>query len=414
MRRLVPAATLALLLSLTTSLGLAADSRFTEHRHRCAKLFDKPAKAPEAALNNCANIFSAYGRFHILGSSYSDTVKSALRWMYENGSAEAAAIARDGLFRFGIKLPVRAARAGGGGGGNTVVRATGRKRYNPPEATKADQSSAEKIAKDGVKDLVKRKYGRGVGKLKKAVKLDPRSEYAIYNLGCGLSLTKQRDDAIQWLQNLADLGSEQSSERLIRARSDGDFTYLRNDPDFKRITGYANILVLNHIGTPGEAAVENIETVLGKLGHKSVTSQKGKKKRDAPQVLFKPYAKAQVSLIAELLNHPRTRIDPIKGDSKYDIIIRWGARVKEEDGEVRVESMGPSTVDAKIDAAKRKQNKILAKPENAINKVDRVISTPDRAYKNVQGMGKRVEGTYKKGEGVFKKVKGIGDKINSL
>lgn len=398
---------------LLTVTALAADSAYTKHRRRCSKIFDKPAKAAENQLLNCADLYSTYSRFHIITSGHRKAAKKALRWMYSNGSNEAAAVARDGLYRYGVKLPVRTSRPSSGGTTRVTTKHR-RRRYNPPEAKKSDQKAAEKMAKDGVKDLVRKKVDRGVKKLKKAVKIDPRSEYAIYNLGCGYSLKKKRDLAIQWLQNLADLGSDQSAERLIRARSDGDFTYLRQDPDFKRITGYAKILVVNHIGDPGEGAVENIETLLNKLGHKDVRTDDSKKKRDAPQVLFKPSAKAQIALIADLLNHPRVRMDPLKGDSKYDIIIRWGARVIKKDGETKVESMGPNTVDDKMAAAQRKQNKILAKPEKAINKVDRVISTPERTYKSAENMGKRVEGTYKKGEGLFKKVKGMGDKINSL
>ncbi|MCO4764022.1 MAG: hypothetical protein KC502_21085 [Myxococcales bacterium] len=407
--KLTPALVLAAGLVLATT-GLASDSPFTKHRHICAKSFERPAKADEEKLIECADLYSTYARFHIINGGYRSAAKKAMRWMYENGSNDAAAVARDGLFRYGIKLPVRTARK------DRPVRATRkrRKRYDPPEATKSDKRAAEKVAKDGVKDLVRKKVSRGVGKLKKAIGLDPRSEYAIYNIGCGYSLQKKRNDAIQWLQNLADLGTEQSAERLIRARSDGDFTYLRQDADFKRITGYAKIMVINHIGEPGEPAIENIETLLGKLGHKDVQTDTSKKKRDSPQVLFKPSAKAQVALIAELLNHPRVRIDPIKGRSKYDLIIRWGARVKKKGGSVKVESMGPDTVDGKMAKAKRRQNKILAKPDKAINKVDRVISTPERTYKSAESMGKRVEGSYKKGEGLFKKVKGMGDKINSL
>lgn len=393
------------------SAASAEDTAWKKREHDCRKAFTKPEEANGGLLEQCADLFAVHARLHLMGSSERADLQKGLRWLYDNGPDRASLIARDGLYRLGVRLPVRTAAPASA----VVAGAPARERYNPPEAPKADQKAAEGLAGKGVKNLLKKRYDKGADELERAIKLDPRSEYAIYNYACSQSLLKKRDEAIQWLQNLADLGTEQSAERLIRARGDGDFTNLRDDLDFKRITGYARIRVVNSLGEPGEPAMANIQTMLDKLGHKDVTSKTEKKPRDEPQVLFKPHAKAQVSLIADLLNHPRVRLDPIDADAKEDIVIIWGSKLqKGEDGSISVESMGPDTVDAKMDAAKRKQNEILAKPEQAINKVDRVISTPERTYKNVESMGKRVDGTIKKGEGMFKKVEGIGKKINSL
>jgi hypothetical protein len=389
---------------------VAEDTAWKKREHDCKKAFRKPEDAAPALIEQCADVFAVYARLHLMGGSEKDEILKGLRWLYDNGPDRASLIARDGLYRLGVRLPVRETTPAG----VASSAPSGRERYNPPEVPKADQKSAEQLAESGVKDLLKKRYERGAGKLEKAIAADPRSEFAIYNYACSQSLLKHRDEAIKWLQNLADLGTDQSSERLIRARSDGDFSNLRGDDDFKRITGYARIEVVNTIGEPGEPARKNIETMLDKLGHKDVKSESSKDKREEPQVLFKPYAKAQVALISDLLNHPRVRLDPLDADSKYDIIIRWGARVQDGDGGVSVESMGPDTVDDKINDAKRRQNEILAKPEGAINKVDKVISTPERTYKSVESMGKRVEGSVKKGEAVYKKVEGLGAKINSL
>ncbi|HAN31431.1 MAG TPA: hypothetical protein DCQ06_07520, partial [Myxococcales bacterium] len=321
-------------------------------------------------------------------------------------------VSRDLLYRYGVRVPVRV-----GGPSVTAIKsekASARKRYDPPAASKGNQASSASKTKAGIKLLLKKRYSSGVRTLHAAIKLNPRNEKAIYNYACGLSLSKKRKDALQWLQNLADLGSEASSEHLIKARSDGDFTAIRSQSEFKRITGYARIYVINHIGMAGEKAVENIETVLKKLGHTDIKLGNNDKPRNEPELLFRQPSAAQVSLLAELLNHPRTRLGKIKDDAPYDIIIHWGAKVKKKDGQVSVESFGPSTVDKKLDAARSKQNRILAKPERAINKVDRVVSSPERAYKKVENMGKRADRTYKKTKGVFNKVKGFGEKINSL
>jgi urease beta subunit len=399
------------LLLLWSAMAFAEDTAWKKREHECRTGFRKAEEASPALLEQCADLFAVHARLHLMGSSDRDDLQKGLRWLYENGADRASLIARDGLYRLGVRLPVRESKPGIPGAQAVVER----ERYNPAEAPKADQKDAEKLAKDGVDDLLKKRYSRGGDKLQEAVNKDPRSEYAIYNLACSLSLQKKRDDAIKWLQNLADLGTDQSGERLIRARSDGDFTNLRDDLEFKRITGYMRIDVQNSIGDAGEPGMKNILTMLEKLGHKDVHTGTSKTKRDEPQVLFRPHAKAQVALIGDLLNHPRVRLDPMEEEGKYDMVIVWGGKMtKGEDGKSRPESMGPDTVDEKMNDAKRKQNEILAKPEAAVNKVDKIVSTPERTYNAVESMGKRVEGSVKKGEAVFKKVEGIGTKINSL
>lgn len=411
-RHAAPAAALLVGLLAAPSVATASDSQWTKIEHDCLTLFKHPKKAPEKKLEACADTWAAHSRRQFTSSTEEDTVKKAMRYLYESGSDVGSSIARGALFRLGVKLGVRSARKVGAAVVATPVST--RRRYNPPEATRADKKSAEKLAKAGVKDLVKKRYKSGTKKLQSAVEKDPRSEFALYNLACGYALQSQMSHSVEELQKLADLGTDQALERLIRARRDGDFAKIRDSQRFKAVTGYMKIQVINTIGDPGEKAIENIETMLNKLGHDRPTVGENEDKRDSPQILFKEHAKAQVPLIAELLNHPRVRLDPMKGKSDYDMVIKWGAKVIKDGGSTKVESFGPSTVDDKIASARRKQNKVLAKPEKAISKVDNVISTPDRAYRGVEGMGKRVEGTYKKAEGSFKKVKDLGGKISSL
>jgi len=380
----------------------------------CVKAFATPDKAPTEVMLRCADLFNAEARLQLLSSGDRAAVEKGLRWLYANGDDKAARVARDGLYRLEVRLPPREKQASGAGGIGTAP-APERPRYDPPEAKEADAKAADKLVKAGIKLLLKKKWSAAVALLESALQKNPRSEPALYNLACGeANLEPKRKDALKHLQNLADLGTDQSSERLIKSRSDADFEPIRDDPDYKRITGYMRIQVVNTIGRAGEPAIENIEKLFDKLGHKKRETSEIDKAQDHPTVLFKPHAKAQTALIAELLNHPRTRLDPIDFESKYDMIVRWGARVDSSGGETKVESFGPDTVDDSIANARKKQNKILAQPEGAINKVNKVVSTPERAYGQVEAMGKRVEGTVDKAKGAVEKMKSLGDKVNSL
>ncbi len=414
--RSLTVASVASVVSLASVVGggpalAQASKRWDKVSSRCTAAFSGPAKATADELETCADTFNAYALGRDITSLNRGDIEKGMRWLYEKGAMRASMIGRDGLFRLGIKLPIRGDAPLSTGG--ATARPT-RERYDPPYASHSDKRAAEALAKKGVALLGRKKYGKGALALEGAVAKDPRSEFALYNLGCGYALQDKRSDALTQLQHLADLGTDEGLERLIKARSDRDFEPMRDDPDFKRITGYMRIHVINTIGRPGEAAIANIYELLEKLGHAEVDRDKNGDRLEAPEVHFKPHTKAQVALIGDLLNHPRVRLEPMKGDSRYDLVIRWGARIESVDGKPQAESSGPEVVDDKMNAAKRKQNEILAKPEGAINKVDKVVSTPERTYNTAESMGKRAEGTFNKGKGVIDKVTGIGDKINSL
>ena len=417
LHRFIPLAMLLTFFALVALPAIAAQSRWQKVESRCMKAFKQPAKAAADKLESCADTWSVYSRSRYNSSREKRIVRKALRFVYESGTDRAAGIARDGLFRLGVRLGVRKERKSVAQA-SAVMQSTGRKRYNPPAASRSNKKACEKLAKAGIRDLKKSKFKQGTKKLAAAVKKDPRSAFALYNHACGLALLKRGESAIDELQKLADLGGDEHLERLIRARRDGDFAAIRNKKRFKAVTGYTKIKVINTIGKPGKKAVANIETMLSKLGHARPELDAGGDKRESPEIAFKPHAKAQVLLIADLLNHPRVRMKQMTGKSEFDLIIRWGAKVIKDDDGVRVESLGPSTVDDKVVAARKKQNKILAKPDAAIDKVDNVISAPENAYNSVTGgvesASRRVGTTVKKAEGTFQKIKDIGGKISSL
>lgn len=412
MRRLKPGplCLLAIVLLWATVAAAAPKDPWTRLEVKCGPVMAHPKKADSEQLEVCLDAFNTDARMHLMSATVKDDAEKSLRHLYDKGSDRGALIARDGLVRFGVKVPLRPER----GSEPAAAVAKRRIKYNPETAAKSKQNAAVTLAKRGVADLSRNRDAKAEKTLTAAIGLDGRCEYCIYNLACAEAKQKKKAQTFEHLQWLSDLGTDDAIERLIKARTDADFRKVREEPDFKRITGYAKIRVVNTIAEAGEEGVKNIEIMLKEMGHaRPDTDEKGKK-QDFPQVQFKPYAKAQTLVITQLLNHPRVRMDPMKGDSKYDIVIVWGAKVTNEGGKLKVESVGPKTVDGKMSAARAAQNKVLAKPDQAINKVNRIVDTPERTYKSVESMGKRVEGTFNKGKGLVDKVGGIPDKITSL
>jgi tetratricopeptide (TPR) repeat protein len=376
-------------------------------RRDCITLLAKGKKVESRRFEQCADRFGAYAQIGRLSPRERSRIKTSLRRLYERGSKRAAWVARDGLFRFGIKLPVRTKR------GDKAI-AKGEQKYNPPPVGRAARKKAQALAKKGISALNRNKNSQAEATLNQAVGVDPRCVSCIYNLACAYSKLKKRDKALMRLKWLGDLAGKEAIGKLIKARTDGDFRSLRGDTGFKRVTGYMQILVINTIGEPGEEAMENIGIMLKEMGHARPSIDDNDDELENPMVIFKSYAKAQTAAIAGLLNHPRVQIKPFKGKSKYDIIIRWGARM----GDGGAESSGPRTVDGAMEAARERQNQVLAKPDAAVAKVDKVVSKPGNVYTSVtKGADKidtRAKKTYEGGKGIVDKVTDISDKISSL
>lgn len=406
----------AAVLSALAAPGMASAATWDEQSMSCLVAFNKPADANEKSLAGCADAFGSSARLDRLAARDRKSIEQGLRWLYENGNDLNSSIARESLLRLDVKLPPHAPHAEQA---TASAAPDERRKYDPPEARTSDREAAEKQVKDGILLNKKKKWKDGGALIEKALDKDPRSESALYNLACAeANQADKHADATRHLGYLADLGTDTATARLVKARSDADFDGIRDEADFKRVTGAVRVQVVNTIGGAGEPAVENIEKLLLKLDQRKPDAKDDDSAPlDHPQIHFKPHAKAQTALLADLLNHPKVELQPMAADnaSKYDIIVRWGAKVTiNPDGKKSADSVGPEVVDEQVAAARRKQNKVLAQPEQAINKVNKVVDTPGRTYTEAENMGKRVTNTVDKAKGAAEKVKGLTDKINKL
>ncbi|MSQ83368.1 MAG: hypothetical protein EXR77_10865 [Myxococcales bacterium] len=370
----------------------------------CMATFAAPDKADEAKLFTCADGFAAEAVLESLTANDKTAAEKGLRHLYDKGSDKSAKTARLGLQRLGINLPFRAARPAGEKATATPDRA----KYDPPEAKDADKKAAEKLYKDGLALLKKKKWKEGVAILTKGLEKNPRSEKILYNMACGeANLPGDKKPCWTNLQHLSDLGSDYAAELLIKARTDADYEGVREEADFKRMTGYMRVQVVNTVGDVGDPGVENILKLFDKLGHRKPDKKDDESApQPAPTIQFKAHAKAQVAVIAELLNDQETKLDPIQmGDSKYDMVIRWGTKIDEKGKPI---NLGPDTADEAMAGARKKQNKALAQPEQAIGKVNKVIDTPNRVISEAGKMKDRVLGVGDKAKGAADKVKDLG------
>ena len=370
----------------------------------CLGMFNAPDKHDEAKLFTCADAFMTEAIVEDMAAVDKSSAEKGLRYLYDKGADKSAKVARLGLQRLGITVPIRPPR----GNGEVKSAAPERAKYDPPEAKDADKKAAEKFYKDGVALLKKKKWKDGVAVLTKGLEKDARSEKILFTLACGAA-NMDGDKKPCWvrLQQLSDLGTDYAAELLVKARTDADFEGVREEIEFKRLTGYLRAQIVNTVGDLGDPGVENLLKLFDKLGQR-----KPDKKDDeatplpSPVVQFKAHAKAQVAVIAELLNDPDTKLEPIDNSaSKYDLVIRWGTKVDDKGKPI---NLGPDTADEAVAKARQKQNKALAQPEQAIGKVNKVLDTPNRVISEAGKMKDRVLGVGDKAKGAADKVKDLG------
>jgi len=409
----------AALFVLTWPVADAHANDWKKTESRCKDLFKEPTKASITELGTCADTWTTYADVRDLSQAERIQFERAFRHLYDKGDTTMSMVGRSALERLGIAVPVRkagqahtTAKAGADAkakpAGTDANAAPARKKYDPPEASGPKKKEAKKLAEEGIKLNKAKKWTQGAMKLEDAVEKDPRSELAMYNLACTYAQQEdKKEQAFEQLQHLADLDTEVSLDYVRKARVDKDFEPIREEGEFKRITGYARIKLVNSLGGVGKEAVEKIEKLLLKMDHKVAYKADRKDEEKSPLVRFKPHAKAQAGVIAEVLDHPKTRLDAAPESSDFDIEIIWGAEVKrdEKGAAVSVDSRGPEVVDDKVQDARRKQNKALASPDKAIQDVDRTMSTPDRTIQAGKDSAGRAKQTLDKTKKLYEKIK---------
>ena len=210
---------------------------------------------------------------------------------------------------------------------------------------------------------------------------------------------------------LRDIGSYGALKRIQEARIDPDFEPIHDDVDYKRVTGYARIKLVNSVGMYGEDEVDRIEKTLKKLKHRDIEQGIDKKQgRTAPVIWFKDHSTATAWVVKKTLIHPGTLLTKIHWDTPYDIIISWGKIIK-RDGVKQPQKdytdVDPAKAEKRLADLRREEDKALREPEKVARKIDHTVDTPRRVQNSVEGGVRRVERTVDTIKNTSNKVQGV-------
>jgi len=405
-----PATILCGLLGMALALPAFAQEAWDREKGSCEGYFQSPDEAPLAELQNCLKVWEAYRDVRLLSETQRQSAARAFQRVFRDGDPEARYLARTALGRLGF-APETAQ-------GAAAQEAPKRKKYRAHPADEADQKAALQIRKKGMERYQKKDWDGAIALFEQALERDPASTQLLYDAACAHALAGHREMAVEYLLRLADLATPDAKAKLAKARKDRDFDGMREDPDFKRATGYAKVKVLN--GMPpadeeiGEDNVFRLEELLRnpKLGYVVEHGGKDKHPRSRPHIWFKDHAKAQAVIVMRLLGHPRTRLVPIDWETPWDLIVSWADQVEVVDGEKRCRNgVQQNDPEKRLQQAIADKDAALTRPDDYLAKADEVLSQPEQTVDQVTGLVDQAQQLGDKAKGAVDAVQGAGKKL---
>jgi hypothetical protein len=385
--------------------ALAADDGWKKYSGNCDDTaFGKPDETPLDVISRCVKLFQAYQTPDAVKGEYRDRVVTAMKRLYVGGSEQDAHVAKLALARIGeTDLPQRVVEAP-----KPTKVTPPRKPCDVPEPDKAALKKADAAFKKGFKAYKKADYEGSLGHYLKAVAVAPGWPKGRYNAAALYAMTGDAKSAVESLRCLQDIGDEPSIAYLKKARTDSDFDSIRStSAEFKEVTGYAKIKIGNGLGELGEDNVDNLEASMEKLGYPVTEVTETGKPYAEPHIWYKPECMRAAYFLIKLMNHPDTRTHRIDWENEdYDVIVAWGDTV-EKGKEPRLRIQDPADVEKKMDDLRREENELLAKPEDAANKVENVVEAPERVGDKATTAVERAGKTVEKIQNVGEKIKGI-------
>lgn len=108
----------------------------------------------------------------------------------------------------------------------------------PPVEVPRNPAEANRLNEAGLNARKAGDHGRAMQLYQEALKFNPDSVWARYNLACELALAGRSKEAFAELTTLYKLGTPESRKALAAARKDSDFDSIRDSGQFFRLTNF--------------------------------------------------------------------------------------------------------------------------------------------------------------------------------
>lgn len=188
-----------------------------------------------------------------------------------------------------------------------------------------EMSRAASVYKKGSTQRQKESLGKAINHYREALEIYPNYVAAKYDLACALAVSGDERGALRELEELNTWNDAEAQQRIVKARSDADFESIRDNPNFKLITGYVRVVIVNGAGAIGE---EHVASMKKRLESKNIpVAQVGKSSGVvlSPQIMYREGFEEYAYKIRDALGNSRMAVtfDRRKGGMD-DVLVLWG------------------------------------------------------------------------------------------
>jgi len=194
-----------------------------------------------------------------------------------------------------------------------------------PDIPDKDVAKSHTIYKRAGSERKKNQLGKAIKSYEEALEVNPYNVAAKYDLACALAVKGDRKEALKVLEELYKWDDYEAEQRLTKARSDEDLEVLRSDPNFKFMTGYIKIAVINAAGSAGQEQTEKIKEKLIKKNFPVASTNVTSAFQTQPVIYYRAGFDDYADQIKSILGIQNVKL-MAKPTSDDDILVYWGER----------------------------------------------------------------------------------------
>ncbi len=361
-------------MALSWSLPASAQDAWEQSKGDCDKVLSTRAKAKHAKrLRKCTELWETHREIDELKPKDKKKAQYAFSVLYYAGSDDDKDLAYDALRRLGVRrlkkkqVGMDSGKASGPAAPKFI-----------PEVSASRQRKARSLVDKGLKKHKRKKFRKALALYERAIKADPNFLKAHYNAACASARLGDVPGSVELLNDIRSRQDRASRRLLQQARYDKDFRKIKSRPEFKRATGYAEIVLLNGAGAEGQPHVKRLKRELKDNGRKPAFVGTDEASRGRPLVWHKPGFEAIAEEVKNIVEPDKTKLKVIDfntaiGRYDFDVYVVWGMPHKAELLELpeverrRRQGSGDSGSTNPLDAIKQAKDAVkdassLAKP----------------------------------------------------
>ena len=193
------------------------------------------------------------------------------------------------------------------------------------EPSDKEMSRATGLNKKASTQRSKNNLGKAVGLYRDALEVYPYYVAAKYDLACALAVSGDERGALRELEELNSWDDSEAEQRLVKARSDEDFEGIRDNPNFKLITGYVRVVIVNGASTIGEERVADMKKRLEMKNVPIAQIARSDRVVMSPQIMYREGFEDYAYKIRDMLGNSKIAVTLNRQAGGIDdVIVLWG------------------------------------------------------------------------------------------